>query len=119
VHWTGVLDRDGVQRMDDRPRYWFAAKRYRWGWRVPLTWEGCLVDAIWFIAFIGISPYVQERQHPFKSLGLVFGPARVLSCNQSLEGRTSTLGLLTPPNANTWVSNTAAIARTGMSNTLW
>jgi hypothetical protein len=73
VHWTGVLDRDGVQRMDDRPRYWFAAKRYRWGWRVPLTWEGCLVDAIWFIAFIGISPYVQERQHPFKSLGLVFG----------------------------------------------
>jgi hypothetical protein len=31
------------------------------------------VDAIWFISFVSISPYVQERQHPFKSLGLVFG----------------------------------------------
>jgi hypothetical protein len=40
---------------------------------MPLTWEGWMVDAIWFVTFIGISPYVQERQHPFKSLGLVFG----------------------------------------------
>jgi hypothetical protein len=49
--------------MDDRPPYWFAAKRYRWGWRAPLTWEGWLVDAIWFTTFVGISSYVQERQH--------------------------------------------------------
>jgi hypothetical protein len=50
-----------------------AAKGYHWGWRRPQAWEGWLVDAIWFITFIGTSPYVQERQHPFKSLGLVFG----------------------------------------------
>lgn len=24
--------------MEARPRYGYAAKRYRWGWRVPLTW---------------------------------------------------------------------------------
>ena len=40
---------------------------------MPQTWEGWLVDAIWFITFVGISPYVQERWHPFQSLGLVFG----------------------------------------------
>ena len=40
---------------------------------MPLTWEGWLVDAIWFVTFVGISPYAQERQHAFKSLGLVFG----------------------------------------------
>jgi len=40
---------------------------------MPLTWEGWLVDGIWFITFVGISPYVQERQHPFKSLALIFG----------------------------------------------
>jgi hypothetical protein len=25
---------------DDAPRYWFRAKRYGWGWGVPLTWQG-------------------------------------------------------------------------------
>lgn len=59
--------------MDDRPRYWFAAKRYRWGGRMPLTWEGWLVDAVWFATSVAISPWVQERRHPFQSLGLVFG----------------------------------------------
>jgi hypothetical protein len=62
-----------VQRIDETPRYWFAAKRYRWTSRMPQTWEGWLVDAIWVVTFIGISPYVQHSQHPFKSLGLVFG----------------------------------------------
>ena len=40
---------------------------------MPLTWEGWLLDAVRFVTFVGISPYVQELQHPFKSLGLVFG----------------------------------------------
>jgi hypothetical protein len=72
--------------MDDGTRYWFAAKRYRWGWRMPLTWEGWLVDAIWFVTFIGISPYVQERQHPFKSLGLVFGLIALFLTISHLKG---------------------------------
>lgn len=24
-------------------RYWFAAKRYGWGWGLPLTWQGWCV----------------------------------------------------------------------------
>ena len=59
--------------MIDEPRYWFAARRYRWGYRRPLTWEGWLVDIALLVIFLGISPYVSERDHPLQSLGLVFG----------------------------------------------
>ena len=30
-------------------KYWFRAKRYGWGWGLPLTWQGWVV----FVAFIG------------------------------------------------------------------
>jgi hypothetical protein len=59
--------------MADEPRYWYAARRYRWGYRRPLTWEGWLVDIGMFATVVGISRYVREREHPFQSLGLVFG----------------------------------------------
>jgi hypothetical protein len=59
--------------MADEPRYWYAARRYRWGYRRPLTWEGWLADIAMFATVVGISPYVREREHPFQSLGLVFG----------------------------------------------
>lgn len=29
--------------MTSAPRYWFAAKRYGWGWGAPRTWEGGLI----------------------------------------------------------------------------
>ena len=28
-----------------QPKYWFAAKRYGWGWGLPLTWQGWMVLA--------------------------------------------------------------------------
>jgi hypothetical protein len=60
--------------MDDEPRYWYAARPYRWGgYRRPLTWEGWAVDLILFAALFGIGPYVREPRHPWQSLGLVFG----------------------------------------------
>ena len=59
--------------MADEPRYWYAARRHRWGHRRPLTWEGWLVDVSLFAAMLGISPYASERAHPFQSIGLVFG----------------------------------------------
>jgi hypothetical protein len=59
--------------MDDTPRYWFSAKRFGLGWRTPLTWEGWVVDVVWFVTFVAISPYASANQHPVQSLGLVFG----------------------------------------------
>ena len=31
-------------------RYWFPAKRYGWGWGLPITWEGWLV----MLGFFGL-----------------------------------------------------------------
>jgi len=59
--------------MDDTPRYWFSAKRFGLGWRTAVTWEGWVVDLTWLVTFLAISPYVRSHEHPFRSLGLVFG----------------------------------------------
>lgn len=32
--------------MTQTPRYWFPAKRYGWGWGLPVTWQGWVVLAI-------------------------------------------------------------------------
>jgi hypothetical protein len=49
---------------DDRD-IWFPAKRYGWGWGLPVTWQGWAVMAAYFvvllIGFFGIDP---ERQLP-------------------------------------------------------
>jgi len=34
----------------ENPRYWFPAKRYGWGWGLPITWEGWLV----MLGFFGL-----------------------------------------------------------------
>jgi hypothetical protein len=39
--------------MEQSPRYWFAAKRYGYGWGLPLTWQGWLVYAGWFAVLFG------------------------------------------------------------------
>ena len=38
------------ESTNEKPRYWFPAKCYGWGWGLPSTWEGWLV----FIASIAI-----------------------------------------------------------------
>lgn len=35
---------------DGKP-YWFRAKRYGWGWGLPLTWQGWVVLALFFVLF--------------------------------------------------------------------
>jgi hypothetical protein len=35
------------------PPYWFRAKRYGWGWGLPLCWQGWLVLAAYAVLFIG------------------------------------------------------------------
>jgi hypothetical protein len=47
----------------DKPRYWFRAKRYGWGWGLPLTWEGWVVLAVWLAIFIATIPLLHLRQH--------------------------------------------------------
>ncbi len=37
----------------ERPTYWFRAKRYGWGWDMPLTWQGWVVYGIFIASLIG------------------------------------------------------------------
>ena len=47
----------------DAPRYWFRAKRYGWGWGLPLTWEGWAVYAVWFGVFLSVFSSLRGPQH--------------------------------------------------------
>lgn len=49
-------------------------KRYLFGQRFPLTWEGWLVDGVWSASFLAISPFFRkDSQHPLWAFGLFFG----------------------------------------------
>ncbi|HUO24628.1 MAG TPA: hypothetical protein VMU61_03115 [Candidatus Aquilonibacter sp.] len=60
--------------MHDAPRYWYTEKRYIFGQRFPQTWEGWLIDGLWCVSLIAISPLLRRSsQHPMWGLGLFFG----------------------------------------------
>jgi hypothetical protein len=44
-----------------RPPYWFAAKRYGWGWGLPLTWQGWVVLVGWIAVVTAVSPFLAPR----------------------------------------------------------
>lgn len=53
--------------MSSEPTYWFAAKRYGWGWGLPLTWQGWAVLAA-FVALLSVGFLVfppEDRMVPF------------------------------------------------------
>jgi len=35
---------------DNEKKYWFRAKRYGWGWGLPVMWQGWVVLAVWLAA---------------------------------------------------------------------
>ena len=39
----------------DRP-IWFAAKRYGWGWGLPVAWQGWVVLVTWTVAVCVVAP---------------------------------------------------------------
>jgi hypothetical protein len=50
--------------QDDRD-IWFPAKRYGWGWGLPVTWQGWAVMAAYFVVLlIGVFGIDPERQLP-------------------------------------------------------
>jgi hypothetical protein len=34
--------------MSTAPEYWFRAKRYGWGWGLPIAWQGWLSLAVFY-----------------------------------------------------------------------
>jgi hypothetical protein len=73
--------------MDNTPRYWYTAKRFPFGHRLAQTWEGWLVDAVWFATSLGISPLLRaDSQYPLQGLGLWFGLIAVFMAIRSWKG---------------------------------
>lgn len=32
--------------------YWFPAKRYGWGWGLPVAWQGWVIMTVWFAVLV-------------------------------------------------------------------
>lgn len=64
--------------MDKTPSYWFAAKRYGWGWSLPLTWQGWVVYILWFAVVVGSIPIYGLRNHSFEHFAFLIVMVAVL-----------------------------------------
>jgi hypothetical protein len=53
--------------MTERPPFWFAAKRYGYGWGLPVRWEGWVVFAAYVALLYAGIRYIFE---PASKLGL-------------------------------------------------
>lgn len=38
--------------MAEQKQYWFPAKRYGWGWGLPVTWQGWIVLVAYFVLLV-------------------------------------------------------------------
>jgi hypothetical protein len=48
--------------MSKQNKYWFPAKRYGWGWGVPVTWQGWLVLILFFaLVLLGAFVFLPAR----------------------------------------------------------
>ncbi len=59
--------------MSTTPKYWFAARADGKAWVRPITWQGWLVFAVWFVALVAVIPYLNARQYPVRALLAVIG----------------------------------------------
>jgi hypothetical protein len=51
--------------MNDRPAFWFSAKRYGLGWGLPARWQGWVVLVVYFgLLFGGIYHFGAQRDGP-------------------------------------------------------
>ncbi len=61
--------------MNSKPPFWFPAKRYGWGWGVPVRWQGWVVAVgyvVLMLATVILAP-------PARSPGLFLGAIAVLT----------------------------------------
>ncbi len=44
-------------------KIWFPAKRYGWGWGMPVCWQGWVVFAVWFALLATVGTFLMLK-HP-------------------------------------------------------
>ena len=72
--------------MGNQPTFWFPAKRYGWGWGLPVRWQGWLV----FVGYLGLVyagiAYFRPRQAALSFLLYVAVLTAVLIVIVALKG---------------------------------
>lgn len=48
--------------MPQQKRYWFEAKRYGIGWRLPVTWQGWAVVILFVALLFGGLPRIEDQK---------------------------------------------------------
>lgn len=49
--------------MNDKPTFWFPAKRYGWGWGFPVRWQGWVVFASYAaLIYLGLDFFFEPRR---------------------------------------------------------
>jgi hypothetical protein len=64
--------------QSDRPRYWFPAKRYGWGWGVPCRWQGWAVLVGYIALTVAAVRFVPPDRNWPGFLASVFGLAAAM-----------------------------------------
>lgn len=70
----------------DRPKYWFPAKRYGWGWGPPCTWQGWVVLVIYLVLIVGGIPFIQATKGDIAYVAYVLALTVVLVAVCWLKG---------------------------------
>ncbi len=50
-------------KAKNKAKYWFAAKKYGWGWGLPATWQGWVVYAVYFYYIVNEFMRVDRQSH--------------------------------------------------------
>lgn len=68
--------------MNLEKKYWFASKRYGWGWGLPSAWQGWVTLAIYLIAVLTLPFFLSPTTHLTPYLLAVTGisAALILIC---------------------------------------
>ena len=48
--------------MSDQPTFWFGAKRYGFGWGLPVRWQGWAALAVYFALLFGGIYYLKAQR---------------------------------------------------------
>ena len=57
--------------MPSAPRYWFPAKRFGWGWGLPVCWQGWLVMLVFLAMVSGAIHYLSLTGNRLAFYGLI------------------------------------------------
>lgn len=71
LHVVAAESRSAAETPVGRPRYWFKAKRWGWGWSRPSTWEGWVAMVVYGAAVS--APLLGAAWAPVGAVGLLGG----------------------------------------------